>query len=99
MLRGVYIHRASGERLTLKVALARYQAEVTPTKRPSTQTREKRLAALTRNWVTILSPRSRRVLWPPVQYRHQGMQPINIFNSSNRLGSVMLYRFGHKFNR
>jgi len=46
MVRSVYIHRAPSERLTLRDALIRYRAEVTPTKHPSTQQREKRCAAV-----------------------------------------------------
>jgi len=46
MVRGVYIHRVPSERLTFRDALIRYRAEVTPTKRPSTQQREKRCAAV-----------------------------------------------------
>jgi len=41
MVRGVFVNRASSHRLSLKVALARYCAEVTPTKRSTTQYREK----------------------------------------------------------
>lgn len=41
MVRGVFIDRAASERLLLKRALQRYEAEVVPTKRPSTQRREK----------------------------------------------------------
>ncbi|MDA1075480.1 MAG: site-specific integrase [Proteobacteria bacterium] len=41
MVRGVYIDRASSERMLLKSALKRYAAEVIPTKRPSTARREK----------------------------------------------------------
>jgi integrase len=37
MVRGAYIQRAPADRLTLAKALERYLAEVTPTKRPSTQ--------------------------------------------------------------
>ncbi len=44
MVRGVYIHRAPAERLTLKAALARYLAEVTPSKSPSTQVTDRRRA-------------------------------------------------------
>ena len=40
MVRGVYIDRAASERMLLKQALNRYAAEVTPTKRASTQQRE-----------------------------------------------------------
>ncbi len=46
MVRGVRIHRAPSERLTLRDALSHYRAEVTPTKRPSTQQRERRCAAV-----------------------------------------------------
>lgn len=37
MVRGMYIHRAPAERMTLETALKRYLQEVTPTKRASTQ--------------------------------------------------------------
>ncbi len=37
MVRGIYIARAPAERMTLATALDRYTAEVTVTKRPSTQ--------------------------------------------------------------
>jgi hypothetical protein len=37
MVRGAYIQRAPADRLTVAKALERYLAEVTPTKRPSTQ--------------------------------------------------------------
>lgn len=40
MVRGVYIQRAPGERMTLESALNRYLREVTPTKRESTRTSE-----------------------------------------------------------
>jgi integrase len=46
MVRGVHIVRAAAERLTLAEALKRYTAEVTPTKRPSSQEGELRRAAL-----------------------------------------------------
>lgn len=35
MVRGVYIQRASSERLTVEAALKRYLAEISPTKRPT----------------------------------------------------------------
>jgi integrase len=48
MVRGVHILRAPAERMTVKDALQKYQAEVTPTKRPTTQSREvKRVTILT----------------------------------------------------
>jgi len=37
MIRGMYIHRAPAERMTLEAALKRYLREVTPTKCQSTQ--------------------------------------------------------------
>jgi integrase len=40
MVRGVFVNRASSHRLSVKVALARYLSEVTPTKRHTTQYRE-----------------------------------------------------------
>lgn len=40
MVRGVYIQRAPGERMTLESALNRYLREATPTKRESTRTSE-----------------------------------------------------------
>lgn len=40
MVRGVFVNRASSHRLSVKLALARYMAEVTPTKRITTQHRE-----------------------------------------------------------
>lgn len=40
MVRGVYIDRSNSERMTFELALDRYLAEVTPTKRPSTQRNE-----------------------------------------------------------
>jgi hypothetical protein len=46
MVRGVHIVRAAAERLTLAEALKRYTAEVTPTKRPSSQEGELRRAAI-----------------------------------------------------
>jgi integrase len=44
MVRGMFIKRAPSERLTLEVAMKRYLAEVTPTKRPFTQQGEKQRA-------------------------------------------------------
>ncbi len=44
MVRGLYIRRAPAERMTLDAALARYLAEVTPTKRASTQRAEHKKA-------------------------------------------------------
>lgn len=40
MVRGVYIDRSNSERMTFELVLDRYLAEVTPTKRPSTQRNE-----------------------------------------------------------
>ncbi|MDZ7751861.1 MAG: site-specific integrase [Gammaproteobacteria bacterium] len=49
MVRGVYIDRAASERMLLKQALSRYAAEVTPTKRASTQRREAGVCARLRS--------------------------------------------------
>lgn len=46
MVRGVHIVRATAERMTMEAALKRYTAEVTPTKRPSSQEAEQRRAAI-----------------------------------------------------
>jgi hypothetical protein len=50
MARGVFVNRASSHRPSVKVALARYCAEVTPTKRNTTQYRE----GLNHNPVTLV---------------------------------------------
>lgn len=44
MVRGVYIQRASSERLTVEAALKRYLAEISPTKRPTSAASEARHA-------------------------------------------------------
>ena len=41
MVRGAYIQRAGADRLTVEDALVRYLAEITPTKRPSSQTTDR----------------------------------------------------------
>ena len=41
MVRGVFVNRASSHRLSVRVALDRYLADVTPTKRPTTAYRER----------------------------------------------------------
>lgn len=40
MVRGLFVQRGPSERLTFEKAMARYLADVTPTKRPETQSRE-----------------------------------------------------------
>ncbi|MGD1326046.1 site-specific integrase [Pandoraea pnomenusa] len=42
MVRGLYVQRAPSERLTFEKAMARYLADVTPTKRPQTQAGERK---------------------------------------------------------
>lgn len=42
MVRGVYVHRAPAEKMTVEAALKRYLAEVSPTKRPLSQLSDKR---------------------------------------------------------
>lgn len=44
MVRGVFIQRAPSERITFEAAMKRYLAEVTPTKRPTTQNNERKRA-------------------------------------------------------
>ena len=41
MVRGVYIQRSASERMTLETALKRYLADITPTKKPSSQKSER----------------------------------------------------------
>lgn len=41
MVRGLFIQRSPSERMTFEVAMTRYLAEVTPTKRPLTQNAER----------------------------------------------------------
>ena len=48
MVRGVFIQRSASERMTLSNALDRYLSEVSPTKRPSTQTTERNRAEILR---------------------------------------------------
>jgi len=70
MVRGVYIDRATSERMLLKKALARYEAEVCPTKRPSTARREKPAGA---NLKAALGDYSLAALTPDIvaNYRDQ----------------------------
>lgn len=49
MVLGAYIHRAAADRLTIADALKRYIAEVTPTKRPSSQISDHKRAAILTN--------------------------------------------------
>ncbi len=46
MRRGIHVARAPAERTTLKAALERYLDEVTPTKKPSTQSAERKKAKI-----------------------------------------------------
>jgi hypothetical protein len=73
MVRGVYIDRATSERMLLKKALARYEAEVCPTKRPSTARREKPASA---NLIAALGDYSLAALTPDIvaNYRDQRLQ-------------------------
>lgn len=72
MVRGVYIDRAGSERLLLKKALQHYAAEVVPTKRPSTQRREKPAGA---NLKAKLGDYSLAAITPDIlaAYRDQGL--------------------------
>ena len=44
MVRGLYIQRSASERMTLEAALKRYLADITPTKKPSSQKSERHKA-------------------------------------------------------
>lgn len=46
MVRGAYIQRAGADRLTVEDALVRYLAEITPTKRPSSQTTDRQRSVI-----------------------------------------------------
>jgi len=41
IVRGAYIERATADKMTIKAALERYLAEITPTKRPKSQISER----------------------------------------------------------
>ena len=73
MVRGVYIDRAASERLLLKKALERYEAEVCPTKRPSTARREKPASA---NLKAVLGDYSLAAITPDLVagYRDQRLE-------------------------
>jgi hypothetical protein len=59
MVRGAYIQRAGADRLTIADALTRYLAEITPTKRPSSQVSDRQRAViLTKHLGGIRSPPS-----------------------------------------
>lgn len=73
MVRGVYIDRAASERTLLKKALERYEAEVCPTKRPSTARREKPASA---NLKAVLGDYSLAAITPDLVagYRDQRLE-------------------------
>jgi len=58
MVRGVFVNRASSHRQSVRVALDRYLAEVTPTQRASTAYRERsRIKTLKEHSADSASPR------------------------------------------
>ncbi|AOV17847.1 integrase [Acidihalobacter aeolianus] len=76
MVRGVYIPRAHGERLTLDRALDRYRLEVTPTKKASTASRETDLAVPLR---TALGKYSLAAITPDIvaEYRDRRLAAVS----------------------
>lgn len=56
MVRGVYIQRAPGERMTLESALTRYLRKVTPTKRESTRAAELKKPPRCARYASLLPP-------------------------------------------
>lgn len=102
MVRGVYIQRAPSERMTVEAALRRYLAEVTPTKRPSTQATERRRAGIL---MAYLGRYSLASLTPEIiaNYRDSrlaGKSPTGgegkpLSNNTVRLDLALL---GHMFN-
>lgn len=75
MARGVYILRSTSDRLTLTAALARYLAEVTPLKKPSTQPSNHTAA---RRLTAEIGSYSLAALTPPViaAYRDKRLQQV-----------------------
>ncbi len=89
MVRGVYIDRAPAERLTLKVALARYIAEVTASKSLTTQAAEKRRAA---TLIAKLGNFSLAAITPQVvsEYRDQRLTTRSRFGRNMSVSHVRL---------
>lgn len=103
MVRGVYIRRAPSDRLTVAAALKRYLEEVTPTKRPSSQERERRRAEILKKHLgqyslAALTPeiiaqfRDERLAG--VDRRNEKGEPIPRANNTVRLELALL---GHLF--
>lgn len=88
MVRGVYIDRAASERMLLKTALDRYAAEITPSKRITTQRREKSLRA---HLGAALGDYSLAAITPDLvaEYRDQRLQ-AGLSASSIRLELALL---------
>jgi integrase len=103
MVRGVYIKRATADRMTVKTAVDRYLKEVTPTKRPSSQEAERRRAEILKN---RLGQYSLAALTPEIiaQFRDDRLagtdrkndngEPIPRANNTVRLELALL---GHLF--
>lgn len=92
MVRGVYINRTSGERHTLKAALTRYRTEVTPTKRQSTQLREKRCASTLEK---ELGDYSLAAITPEIVAAYRDKRLAEVSVSSTRIELALL---GHLYN-
>lgn len=98
MVRGVYIQRSPSERMTLEAALKRYLSEITPTKRPSTQLREKKRAGIL---VAELGKYSLAALTPEViaTYRDNRLAgSADAKPRSNNTVRLELALLGHLFN-
>jgi integrase len=80
MVRGVYINRASSERLTIEAALTRYLKEISPSKAKSTATREK---SLSKPIIEALGGYSMAALTSEVLATYRD----NRLNSNNHYGS------------
>lgn len=103
MLRGAYIQRAPADRLTVAKALERYLAEVTPTKRPSSQVSDQNRSKIL---IEHLGKYSLAALTPEVVARFRDMRlagedrkdekgkPIPRANDTVRLDLALL---GHLF--
>ncbi len=92
MVRGVHIDRGAAERLTLKAALKRYLAEVTPRKKPSTQARERRCAS---ELDKVLGDYSLAAISPEMVARYRDDRLNNVSATSTRLELALL---SHLYN-
>jgi integrase len=102
MVRGVYIQRAASERMSVESAVRRYVVEVTPTKRPSTQSGERRRASIL---ISNLGRYSLAALTPEIlaNYRDRRLAGETAGSAANKPRSnntvrLELALLGHMFN-